>query len=383
MLAPFLRILREGWSVWSAASYLDHRILASSWTLLRLGGAVSFVSPAMQSHQLPPPAQMMQLVMGSWVSQCVGAAARLNLADHLATGPKTAAELAQLASADADAVYRLARALASLGVFSLAGDRFSLTPLGETLRSGVPGSMRNIAIAETDDAHWLTWGRFTDAIRQGRKMSTEVLKMEPWDYYAKHPADGEQFSRAMTDISGLAIEAVLSGYDFPNQGRVVDVGGAHGSLLAAVLKKYSTLQGALFDLPHVVAAAKPTLEKQGLSASIEIVGGDFFKAVPANGDVYLLKHILHDWNDERSVGILRSVRAAMKPGARLLVVEFSLPKDATPAPGHLMDLNMLVMLDGRERTTEQYGALFAQAGLRLSRFIPTHGPLGLFEAVAA
>ena len=337
----------------------------------------------MATHDLPPPAQMLQFVMGSWVAQCIGAAARLDLADHLASGSKNAAELATLSGANADAVFRLMRALASIDVFSMAGDRFSLTPLGETLRTRVPGSMRNIAIMETDEAHWLSWGKFSDSIRRGRKMSAEALKMEVWEYYAQHPTDGEQFSRAMTDISGLAIGPVLSGYDFSAASRLVDVGGAHGSLLMAILQKHSTASGVLFDLPQVTSGSKVAVEKQGMTSRVEIVGGDFFKEVPAGGDVYLLKHILHDWDDARCVSILTNIRTAMKPGAKILVVEFALPGTAAPSPAHYMDLNMLVMLDGRERTADQYGALFKQAGLKLSKFIPTPSPIGLVEAVAA
>jgi hypothetical protein len=275
------------------------------------------------------------------------------------------------------------RALASLGVFALSEGRFSLTPLGQTLRSNVPGSMRNIAVAETDHAHWATWGRFPTAIKEGRKMSFDALGSEPWDYYAKHPEDAQQFSRAMTDISGMAVGPVLATYDFSEATQIVDVGGAHGALLTAVLEKHTGARGVLFDLPHVVVGSKKEVERLGLTGRIEVTGGDFFKEVPAGGDIYMLKHVLHDWDDERCIAILKNVRAAMKPTSKVIVVEFALPEDAAPSPAHLMDLNMLVMLEGRERTSAQYGALLAQAGLRLSRFIPTPSPMGIIEAVPA
>jgi hypothetical protein len=337
----------------------------------------------MSNHVLPPPAQMMQLVTGAWVSQAVGAAARLDIADHLAAGAKTADEVARLSGAKPDAVARLMRALASIGVFTMTGTDFALTPLGETLRNGVPGSMRNIAIAETDDAHWLSWGRFPKAIKEGRKMSAEALGAEAWEYYGKHPEDALQFSRAMTDISGMAIEPVLGSYDFSAASKIVDVGGAHGALVGAIVQKHPQATGIVLDLPHVVAGTKPALEARGLSGRVEVMAGDFFKEVPAGADLYLLKHILHDWDDAKCVAILENVKKAMKPTSKVVVVEFALPEDATPSMAHFMDLNMLVMLDGRERTKDQYGALFAKAGLRLTRFIPTPSPMGIAEAVLA
>lgn len=337
----------------------------------------------MSGHELPPPVQMLQMVMGSWVAQAVGTAARLSLADHLADGPQTAAQLAAKTGASADGLHRLMRALASVGVFTLEGDRFSLTPLGQTLRSGTPGSMKHIAIAETDTGHWLTWGRCLDAVKTGRGMAKEALGCDPWDYYAQHPEDGEAFSRAMADISGMAIEPVLTGYDFAFAQSIVDVGGAHGALLAAMLNKKQDAKGILFDLPQVAATAKSAVEQAGLAGRVEVVGGSFFEQVPSGADLYLLKHILHDWDDAHCHALLKTVRAAMKPTAKLLVVEMALPETAAPTPAHWMDLNMLVMLSGRERTADQYGKLLADAGLRMTRFIPTQSPLGLVEATPA
>lgn len=335
------------------------------------------------AHELPPPARMLHIIMGPWMAQAAGAVARLGVADQLAAGPRSAAELAALVGANADALHRVMRALASIGVFALAGDRFTLTPLGETLRSNVPGSMRNMVIAETDHPHWASWGRFAESVKSGRRTSRDALGMEVWEYYGKHRDDGAQFSRAMSDISSMAIGPVLHGFDFAGAAQIVDVGGAHGALLAAVLAEHPQARGVLFDLPEVVAAAQPSLAARGLGERVTTVGGDFLKAVPAGGDVYLLKHILHDWDDARAVAILGNIRAAMKPTSRLLIVELALPESAEPSPAHFMDLNMLVMLDGRERTPSEYAALLAQAGLRLTRFSPTASPVGLAEAVPA
>lgn len=333
--------------------------------------------------ELPPQAQVLQFIMGPFVSQAIGAVARLGVADQLAKGAKSAAELAPLVSANSDALHRVMRALASVGFFTMSGERFALTPVGEVLRSDVPGSMRNMAMAETDHAHWATWGRFPDAVRTGRKMSREALGEDAWDYYASHPEDGKQFSRAMADISAMALQPVLAGFDFTGASTIVDVGGAHGALLAGVLAEYPNAKGVLVDLPHIVASAKDVLAAQGLASRVTTVPGDFFKEIPSGGDVYLLKHILHDWDDAHCVTILKNIRRAMKPTSKLLVVELALPETAEPSPAHFMDLNMLVMLDGRERTAKEYGALFAKADLKLAKFSPTMSPLGLAEAIPA
>jgi len=334
-------------------------------------------------NEVPASAQMMQFVMGSWVSQAVGAGARLGIADHVAAGAKTAEDVAQRVGASPDAVFRLMRALASLGLFTVSGRDFSLTALGETLRADVPGSMRDFAIAETDHPHWQGWGLFPKAIKEGRKVVVDAIGMDGWEYYAKHPEDGEQFSRSMWGLSGQATGPVLASFDFSAALKIVDVGGAHGALLLGILDKYRQASGVLFDLPHVIEGSKREVERAGLAGRVEVVGGDFFKEVPAGGDIYLLKHILHDWDDAKCLVILETVKKAMKPTSKALVVECALPEDATPSPAHLLDLSMFVLLDGRERTPTQYGALFEKAGLRLSRFIATPGPIGIAEAVVA
>ena len=332
--------------------------------------------------ELPPPIQMLQMIMGSWVAQAVGTTARLGIADHIAAGTRTAEEIAKRAEANPDAVFRMMRALASIGVFTMSGNEFGLTPVGETLRSDVPGSVRWFAIAETDRAHWQTWGMFPRAVKEGRKMSSEALGMEVWDYYREHPDDAEAFSRAMTSASDMATGAVLSSYDFSGAATIADIGGAHGALLQGILADNPQATGVLFDLPHVIEGAKAAIAKTNLGSRITTVSGDFFEGVPAGADIYLLKHIIHDWNDEKSIAILASVKKAMKPTSKVLVIDFALPHDATPSIAHFVDLNMLVMLDGRERTAEQFAALFAKAGLRQSRFIPTFAPVGIAEGVA-
>jgi len=326
----------------------------------------------------------MGMIMGSWVAQALGAAARLGIADALVAGPADSATVASKCSSDPDCTRRLLRALSSIGVFASTGaDQWSLTPMGECLRSDVPNSLRAFVIAETDHAHWATWERFTESVRTGAPQAEAALQCKPWDYYAQHPADGEMFSRAMAGLSGMAIGPVLQTYDFAGAGVIADVGGAHGALLAAILGATPAARGILFDLPNVVESAKVPLDRGGVANRIELVAGSFLDAAVPTADLYLLKHILHDWADEESVAILRNVRAGMKPTSRVLVIEFVVPEPAVPGPAMLMDLNMMVMLGGRERSAAEYDVLLQRAGLRTLRVIPTQSPIGIIEAGAA
>ena len=335
----------------------------------------------MNDHETRPQAAILQMLMGSWVAQAIGAVARLGVADHLGAGPKSSAELAKAVGANAESLGRTLRALASVGLFTApAPDTWALTSIGDCLRTQASGSMRYLAIAETDHAHWTTWGHFIEALRSGKPQAQAALGMMPWEYYAAHPEDGADFSKAMANLSSMSIGPVLASYDFSGAQRIADIGGAYGALLAAILRGQPAARGILFDQPQVVAGADVVLGD--VSSRVERVGGDFLKqAVPA-ADVYLLKHILHDWDDEASVKILQNVRAGMAPGARVLIIELLIPDQLLPGPSVWMDLNMLVSFGGKERSAAGYEALFARAGLRTKRVIPTQGPYGIVEAVA-
>lgn len=328
----------------------------------------------------PPAAAIFGFVTGIWAAQAVAAFASLGVADELAHGPRSAAEVAEKIKADPDALYRLMRGVASVGVLHMHADgRFSLTPLGETLRD-VPGSMRSFIIAETAPGHWLPWGHLEESVRTGKPAAPKVLGMDPWEYYRKNPEEGEHFARAMSGTSAMAAQAVLAAYSFADARKIVDVGGSHGSFVSAILQREPAASGVLFDLPQVVQGAEAPLAAAGLAGRVERVGGSFFESVPAGGDVYLLKFILHDWNDAECVQILGNVREAMAPGARVVVVEMLIAAGGPPSPAPLLDLNMLVMLSGRERSAEEFGALFAKAGLRLSGVTPTESPFAVLEA---
>jgi hypothetical protein len=331
--------------------------------------------------QLPPPAVIFHLVAGMWAAQAVATAARLGIPDRLAHGPRTADEVAAAIGADPSATYRLMRGVASVGVLTAeAGGKFALTPVGESLRSDVPGSMRSLIIAEMAPGHWLPWANLEEAVRTGKPSAPKALGMDVWEYYKKNAEEGFHFAEAMSGMSTMAMQAVLASYSFAGAKKVVDVGGSHGAFVSAVLQREPTASGVLFDRPEVVEGAGATLDAAGVSARVERVAGDFFQGVPGGGDVYLLKHILHDWNDDECVKILSHVREGMAPDARIVVVEMLITDQGPPSPAPLLDLNMLVMLTGRERTADEFGALFAKAGLKLSSVTPTHSPVAVIEA---
>ena len=333
------------------------------------------------SKGIPPQASILNFITGMWAAQAVATAARLGIPDQLAHGPRTAAELATAVGADPAALYRLLRGIASVGVLATEPDgRFSLTPIGECLRSDVPGSVRSLIIMEMAPGHWLPWGHLERSVRTGKPSTDHGLGMGTWEYYKKNPVDQHHFAEAMSGLSAMAMHAVLASYSFEGARKVVDVGGSHGAFVAAVLQREPKARGVLFDQPAVVAGADATLQAAKVADRVECVGGSFFDSVPAGGDVYLLKAILHDWNDEECVKILTNVREAMAPDGRVVVVEMPITSGGPPSPAPLMDLNMLVMLTGKERTPEEYGALFAKSGLRATSVVPTPSPVAVLEA---
>ena len=335
-----------------------------------------------------PRAQVIQMITGYWVSQVCAAAARLGLADHLADGSATIPELAEVTSADPDGLGRLLRAAATIGlVIEHDGGRFSLTPLGaEFTGDQDAGSLRDVAIALTAPGHWLPWGRLPEAVVSGQPQDTAALGTDVWAYYATHPEERACFARAMSSISAEASAAVLACWDATRFRRVIDIGGSQGILLAGLLDAAPFATGVLFDRPEVAQGARAALAARGLAGRVEVVAGDFLDEVPPGGDLYLLKSVLHDWDDQRALQILRNVHRAAQPGTSLAVIEGPLPSRPSPSYMHLMNLLMLVELNGRERTIEDYASLLEQAGYRLQRTVPTTGagwgyPWTVIEAV--
>jgi hypothetical protein len=311
-------------------------------------------------------------------------AATLGLADHLQAGPKDTAELAEATGTHAPSLYRLLRALASVGLIVEDEDkRFRLTPLGATLQSNVPGSLRALAMSELGGIHYPAWGAAMHSIKTGEIAFDHVFGMSCWDYLAQHPEQAQIFNQSMSDLTALVEAAVLESFDFSSFGKIVDVGGGHATLLTSILEKSPQAKGVLFDAPQVVEGARKQIEARGLAERCEVVDGDFFKTVPAGGDAYIMKHIIHDWNDKQSIAILKQIRREIKDDGKLLLVEQVILPGNEPQLGKFSDLLMMVMVGGRERTEEEFRELFAASGFKLTRITQTQSPVSIIEGVPA
>ncbi|REJ75240.1 MAG: methyltransferase [Acidobacteria bacterium] len=336
-----------------------------------------------QTQEIPPQAVIIQMAFGFILSQALSVAARLKIADILAGGPKSVEEIAKEASAHAPSVYRLMRALAKAGVFVRDGEnRFLNTPLSEFLRSDHPDSMRGMVHMICDKEHWLAQGNLEHSVRTGECGFQDTFGKPIFDYYAEHPEPAKVFDEAMTSLSTTVGAAVAETYDFSGYSKIADIGGGHGILLSSVLKANPDAKGILFDQQYVVNGAEAPA-RSGVANRVETVGGNFFEDVPVKADVYLMKHIIHDWNDKESVRILSNVAQNAPERARLLLVESVVEDDDVPSLSGLMDLNMLAMTTGRERTTAEYSDLLTASGWQLERVIPTPSPMQIVEAVKA
>ena len=331
---------------------------------------------------LPPPVVMLQMIAGFWLSRALYLAAKLGLADLLKEGPKPSADLAQRTGTHASSLQRMLRALASVGVFTEdAQGRFALTPLAETLRSDVPGSLRAFTISELGEDHYPAWGEVMHSVRTGEIAFDHLFGMNVWQYRAQHPEEGRIFDEAMASFSSVVHAAILQSYDFSPIGTLVDVGGGDGGLMTAILKAYPRLRGMLVDLPHVITGAQHRIAAEGLRERCQVIPGDFFTSVPSGGEAYLLKWVIHDWDQERSLTILKNCHRAMPATGKLLLVEAVIPAGDSPSFHKFMDLNMLVMTGGRERTEAEYRGLLDAAGFSLRNIIPTQSEMSVLEAV--
>lgn len=341
------------------------------------------VAAPARSEAPPPEMLLFQSLFGFAATKMVSAAAKLDIADQLANGPKYYIDIAKSIGANQKAVHRLMRALASMGVFAeTAPGTYALTPVSQLLRSNVPGSMRDMAVMITSPSHWLPWGKLEDTIKKGISVADEVFGKPLWDYFRDNEEEGRIFNAAMTSFSGMTAAAVAQTYDFNRFSKIVDVGGGHGLLLATLLNSAPVARGVLYDLPQVTKDAGPLLT--GVSDRVEIIGGSFFDSVPEGGDCYVLKHIIHDWDDDRCVQILSNIRKAMRPDARVLVLDALMPDDVCEHPAFFMDMNMLAMTPGGcERTRAQFAELFNRSGLRLHGITLTPADVAIVEGVAA
>ena len=329
----------------------------------------------MSTQQIPPSFALFTMVTGYYVSRAIYVVAKLGIADHLSEGPRRVDDLAAATGTHAPSLKRVLRLLASVGVFTEEADsRFALTPIGACLRAGVPGSMRAAALlfgGVTQQA----WGDLLRSVETGEPAFRRVFGMDSFDYMAQHPDEAANFDAAMADFTKHIATAVVAAYDFSPFRRIVDVGGGNGALLAGILKANPSLAGVLFDLPQVADRAIAPMRELGLADRCEIVGGDFFKAVPAGGDAYLLKHVIHDWNDDRAAEILRNCRRAMGAEAKLLILEGVYPPRIDQSDesrgAAANDVNMLVCTGGRQRSEAEFRNLYEAAGFRLTRILPT------------
>jgi SAM-dependent methyltransferase len=325
---------------------------------------------------------MLQMMSGFWISRGIYVAAKLGIADHLRDGAKTAEELAMTTETHADSLYRILRMLAMVGVFYQDGEnRFGLTPLSETLLSDEPMSLRENAIIEMGEVHYQAWGNLLHTVKTGEIAFDSHFGMDIWQYFAQHPENAQTFNRYMANSSAMMNEAIGKSDVFADSTRIVDVGGGLGGMITAILKANPQLEGVLFDAPSVVEKSKDFIAEKGLSDRCAAIGGDFFESVPAGGDVYTMRWIILDWEDSKSIKILKNIRRVMPQNGKLVLAEAVVPENGQPHYSKFFDLIMLTMTGGRERTESEYAALLEKTGFKLKRIIPTDTFLSIIEAV--
>jgi hypothetical protein len=330
-------------------------------------------------HEIPPPVRMVQLLAGFQVAQALYACAKLGIPDQLVDGPRTSADLAGAVQADQAATTRLVRTLASLGVFANAGDgRYALTPLGQTLVADAPGSMRDLALMWME-THYDAFGHLTEGVRTGRPAAELHYGAPFFEWISGQPEQINRFTRAMANLTDGIKSAAAATVELPGAHTVVDIGGADGAVLAPLLQRDESLQGIVFDLPQVVQAAEADMKAFALGPRLTAVAGDFFESVP-EGDAYLLSMILHDWDDEHARRILSNIASAARPGSRVVSLELVITADDQPHMAKMIDLTMLGMLTGRERSAAELEDLVVAAGLRFDGITATPSPMSVLYA---
>ena len=334
--------------------------------------------PSQVRHSLA----LIKMITSYWVTQSLHVVAKLGVADLLKDGPKSSDELAKSVGADARSLYRLLRAVASVGIFSeVKSGHFALTPMGELLQTGVPGSLRAAAIMHGEKWQWQPWGELLESVKNGKSPFKRMFGSTIYDYFSENAEANEIFNSAMTNFSDWENSLILNSYDFSSVHRLIDVGGGQGNLLTSILEANPTMKGILFDLPHVIQSAIGHIEAKGLTARCELISGDYFESVPPYGNTYLLKRIIHGWDDEQAVALLKNCYRAMPDNGKLLLIEMVIPPGNEPFLGKLLDLHILLMRGGHERTSTEYRTLLDAAGFKLTKIIPTRSPLSFIEAV--
>lgn len=336
-------------------------------------------------QEIPPEQMLLQMIISPWISQAIYVAAKLGIADLLKDGSKSIEELAQCTQTHTRSLYRVLRALSSVGIFSeIENDCFELNPLATYLQTCVSGSLHPLAIVCSEKWHFEPWLNILDTVKTGNTALEDIHGMKLFEYLEKNSEAAQIFDEAMTSTTAvLGGINITSGYDFSSIDKVVEVGGGHGTLIASILKAYPNMQGILFDQPHVVIGAKNLIEAEGLAERTQIIGGDFFESVPSGGEVYILKQIIHDWDDTAAIAILKNCRVQMPKSGKILLIETVIPPRNEASFSKLVDLEMLVITGGCERNEAEYRALFKASGFQLTNIITTDSSLhAIIEGVA-
>ena len=350
-----------------------------------LGAAMLSPRPlwAQAAAAAPTPARqnLAALITGFHASQMLHVAAKLRIADLLKDGPRSTADLATVAGAHEDSLYRVMRTLASLGIFTeMQNRRFALNSAAEYLRSDAPGSLRSVAEISGEEWMWRPWGALLESVKTGTTAFNHLYGEGTFDWFAKHPDAGRLFDAGQAESTGVLARAIVDAYDFSKVRRIVDVGGGDGTLLASMLRANPSSTGVVFDLPSVAEAARARFDRSTM-ARAEFIGGNFFTAVPAGADLYMMKFLLHDWNDDDCQKILANVRRAVSATSRLLVAEDLVCAPNQPCLAKQRDINMLVRTGGRNRTEQEYRTVLTRGGFLTTRVIATASTLFLIEAI--
>lgn len=360
---------------------IKHFTIPPYW-IFKLIRKLRFFLQRIELNMVPPAVAVYEKAQGFWISKAIGVACDLNIADYLLSGPKSIEEISLKVNADEKALYRLLRALAGEGIFrEEKGKVFSNTRLSIGL-ADTRGTMKNMIRHQLNQTNWEIIGQLGYSIKTGNCSSKEILGTDIFTHLKKNPEKNELYNLAMSETSALASAAFLAAYSFRKSRVVVDIGGGEGYLLSAILQKYPHLKGVLFDLPHVVNNADQTFQKIGLHGRYSIIGGSFFETIPVNGDIYIMKNILHAFDDTTAIVILQNIYNQIQIGTKLLIMEAVIEKNNQPAYGKLFDLQMLIGTDGgKERTLEEFKTILNSAGFNLNKVIPTVSPFSIVEAV--
>lgn len=334
------------------------------------------------AHMPPTPqAQLMQMSMGYTTTSLLRAAAQLRLADHIATGPKTAADIAKLTNTHAPSLHRLLRTLAGIGIFTEdASHRFSLTPLSEPLRTEVPGSVRNAILGATSESHTVAWSKLSYSVQTGKPSFDHDYGMPFFEYLKGEPDETKYFFEMLIAMNSQDAPAISAAYDFTPFSHIMDIGGATGHILTTILAAHPGPRGTIFDQAYNQSGAAELLASRHMTERVDFVVGSFFESVPAGADLHILSHIIHDWSESESLTILKNSRSAIAPNGKLILVEMVLTDGNSFHPGKMLDMTMLALTTGQERTEPEYRELLAKANYKLTRVIPTYAAVSIVEA---